>query len=601
MKLKGNLLRRIGLGLILLGGISFNSIGQNLDTINLQLKWKHQFQFAGYYVAFEKGFYEDKGLYVNIIEAEENTDVIADVMEGKADIGIATSDILIARNKGLPLVVIANIFQHSPYVFLSISHDEGDNIHDLSGKSIMLENHAEELLAYLKTEQIDIDNINFIPHSYSPKELIAGVVFAISAYLTDEPFRLLEQNISYNTFNPRSSGIDFYGDLLFTTEPMVSEQTQVVNKFLKATQKGWDYALRNKEEVIRVIYQKYSQRHSLDHLRFEAEKTERLIMPEVIEIGYINPDRWNRIGEIYADLGMLPVDFSTNGFLYTNNEKPNLTKFYLIILGVLILSFVIMLIAIRFYRLNHKLSVESLERQRLMEEVSAASKFKDRLFSIISHDLKGPIGTLNEFMEILTDEDEDLSEAQQKQVLLKFKGSLSNTYEMLQTLLLWALSQKDEQQFNSQENHMLKLIEKNINLVSVKAENKNIGFEILCEEDKAFLFDADMMDIVVRNLISNSVKYSNENSTVTIQLKISTSELSFSITDKGTGIAEKDLSRLFDFEQQMNSMPGTKGEKGSGLGLVLCKEFIDKHKGRIWANSTIGKGSSFNFTIPSEL
>ncbi len=584
--------------IVSLGLICQIAVGNRLDTINLQLKWKHQFQFAGNYAAKELGYYSDQGLYVNIIEAKDNTDVISSVIDGKADVGIATSDIIIARNNGVPLVVIANIFQHSPYVFITLSNDEGDNIHDLSGKSIMLENHAEELLAYLKTEQIDIDEITFLPHSYAPDELIAGDVFAISAYLTDEPFRLLEQNIDYNTYNPRSSGIDFYGDLLFTTEKTILEKPDVIQRFIAATAEGWEYALNNQEELISLIYNKYSTRHSIEHLRFEAQKTERLIMPDVVEIGYINPKRWKRIGEIYSELGMLPSNFNTTGFLYTSEETPNLTRFYLIIVSILALSAIITIIALRFYRLNKKLKTESVQRQVLMDEVSSANRYRGRLLSIISHDLKGPIGTLNSFLEILISDEYKLSPEKQNDVLVKFKDALANTYEMMNMLLLWALNQKDNQSLIIQKNSVFKIIEKNLELLSTKADRKGIIFEISCNQEDSFYFDSNMISIVVRNLIDNAVKYSYENSVIRIKVDINDEELHFSIEDSGMGIENQYLTILFDFENSTLSSPGTKGEKGTGLGLVLCKEFIDKHNGKIWAESQVGQGSTFFFSIP---
>ena len=280
------------------------------DTIILQLKWKHQFQFAGYYAAIEKGYYSKAGLTVKLVEAESGNESIHSVVKGEAQYGIAASDLLLSRNADIPVVLLANIFQHSPHIFLVLNHDKLDNIHDLAGKSIMLEQHADELLAYLRAEQISTKGINFIPHTFTPDPLINGGVYAISAYSTDEPYLLKNSGIEYSIFNPRAGGIDFYGDVLFTSENEIKKYPERVKAFLDASLIGWKYALENENEIIDLIYNKYSKRHTKEHLQFEAEQMKRLIMPEVVEIGYVNPNRWQRIGEIYADLSMLPDDFS---------------------------------------------------------------------------------------------------------------------------------------------------------------------------------------------------------------------------------------------------------------------------------------------------
>ena len=339
-------------------GIRSNPI-QELDTIRLQLKWKHQFQFAGYYAAIEKGYYKNKGLYVEIIEAHEEDEPISCVLHGKAQYGVASSNIILARNSGFPVVLLANIFQHSPHIFLSLTRDGNDNIHDLAGKTIMLEKQTAELLAYMTMEQIPLENISFINHTFSPQSLINQEAFAMSAYSTDEPFLLVEAGEEFNIFNPRSSGIDFYGDNLFTSEDEIENHPQRVKDFLEATLKGWDYALKNEDKIIDLILENYSTRHSRAHLEFEAEQTKRLIMPNVIEIGYINRERWRRIGEIYAELGMLPREFSMDGLIYERNPKPSNEKTYIVFTIIISITFIISLIAIRFYTLSNKLKDES--------------------------------------------------------------------------------------------------------------------------------------------------------------------------------------------------------------------------------------------------
>jgi len=183
---------------------------KDLGAVTLRLKWKHQFQFAGYYAALEKGFYRKAGLDVKILEAEEGLESVAQVMKGEADFGVAMSDLILHRAKGQPVVALASIFQHSPLIILTSKTSKIENIHGLKGKRIALEGHAAELLAYLESEELPLEHLEIVPHGFSVSKLISGEADAISAYSTDEPFVLLNQGIQYNAFSPLAGGIDFY-------------------------------------------------------------------------------------------------------------------------------------------------------------------------------------------------------------------------------------------------------------------------------------------------------------------------------------------------------------------------------------------------------
>jgi len=188
----------------------------NLELVTLQLKWTHSFQFAGYYAAKEKGYYKDVGLDVKFIEADSSINVVENVLDAKVQYGVGTSSLLLSRAKGESVVALAVIFQHSPYEIFTSS--EIHSLSDLIGKTVMIESDADELFAYLKKENIALDKIKLIPHSFNGKDLIAGKIKAMSGYLTNDPYFLNDGNFTYHSFSPRSVGIDFYGDNLFTSE-----------------------------------------------------------------------------------------------------------------------------------------------------------------------------------------------------------------------------------------------------------------------------------------------------------------------------------------------------------------------------------------------
>jgi ABC-type nitrate/sulfonate/bicarbonate transport system substrate-binding protein len=194
---------------------------QALETVNLQFKWSHAFQFAGYYAALEQGYYREAGLDVRLLEAGPGIDALESVLSGQAQYGVGTSSLLLARAAGKPVVVLAVVFQHSPLVLVArqdLATPGTQGIHDLVGKRVMIEPQSDELFAYLKQEGIGLDRLVQVPHSFEPEDLIAGRVDAMSAYVTNEPYYLEASGLAYQTYTPRSAGIDFYGDNLFTTE-----------------------------------------------------------------------------------------------------------------------------------------------------------------------------------------------------------------------------------------------------------------------------------------------------------------------------------------------------------------------------------------------
>lgn len=289
---------------------------QALDSVTLQLKWRHQFQFAGYYAALEKGYYRDAGLDVKLVEAAPATNVVEEVVAGRAQFGVGTSELLLARRQA-PVVALAVIYQHSPMILLA-REDKIGNLHQLAGRDVMLEAHSEEILAYLRNEGLPPEKLRFLPHSQSVGDLIEGRVTAMSAYSTTEPYQLRRAGLRTMEFSPRAGGIDFYGDNLFTSQQELKRHPERVRAFRAASLRGWEYAMKNPEEIIALILARYnSQGLDRDFLAFEAERTAQLMQAELIEIGHMNPGRWQHIADTYAGLdmqaeGKLPADFLYN-------------------------------------------------------------------------------------------------------------------------------------------------------------------------------------------------------------------------------------------------------------------------------------------------
>ena len=342
----------------------FCSTAYALENVTLQLKWTHAFQFAGYYAAQEQGYYRDAGLAVTIREALPAVDPVQEVIEGNAEFAVGTSSLLLERKAGKPVVALAVIFQHSPYVLIA---RQTQNIHDLADKQLMLEPQANELLAYLKREGIPLERISRVEHSYDPQDLIDGKIDAISAYTINQPYYLDRANFSYQTYTPRSAGIDFYGDNLFTSEKELKEHPDRVKAFRTASLRGWQYAMEHPEEVTSLILAKYTQKHPRQYLLYQAKQMTTLIHPELIEIGYMNPGRWQHIADTYAEIGMLPKDFPLDNFLYSPGFKLNTSILYRGLIFTLLLIALISAVAWYIYRINRKLA-RSITTGKLAEQ-----------------------------------------------------------------------------------------------------------------------------------------------------------------------------------------------------------------------------------------
>lgn len=317
----------------------FTSLAWSMESVTLKLKWSHSFQFAGYYAAQARGYYRDAGLHVQFSEGKPGDDTVSEVMSGRAQFGTGSSSLLLNRKAHAPVVVLAVIFQHSPYVLIANPANGIKNIHDLAGKRIMVEPMAEELEAYLQREGISAEDYQTFPLSHDIRDFINNRTDAIYAYSSVQPYYLDRAGFEYRIFSPRAAGIDFYGDNLFTSEYFLRQHPDQVKAFREASLKGWSYAMAHPDEIIELILSEYSLEQPREKLAFEARKMRELIQPDHVDIGYMYPGRWQHIASVYSELGMLPADFSLEGFLYDPNPKTDLTWLYstlLVSLGVVI-------------------------------------------------------------------------------------------------------------------------------------------------------------------------------------------------------------------------------------------------------------------------
>ena len=349
------------------------TISGNATPVRLQLKWRHQFQFAGFYTALEKGYYREAGFDVRIIPATPGTDPVETVLKGGAEFGVASSELVLRYAKGDPVVVLASIFQHSPLA-LFVRRDAGiDTVHDLAGHKVALAPWETEIFAYLQREQVPVDRLQLMQHDYSVDTLLQGRVDALAGYETDETYYLQQSGGQYRQFTPRSSGVDFYGDTLFTTRAMVTKHPEWAQAFRAASLRGWEYALAHQEEIAALIHAKYAPDLPVEKLRFEAERMMPLVRSDLVELGHTHIGRWQHIFDVYRELGLVPggADIDIRELIYQPPQPTDLRWLLWALAAVALILAVVVWIARRFYHFNSRLRQQLEENQRLQEELRA--------------------------------------------------------------------------------------------------------------------------------------------------------------------------------------------------------------------------------------
>src|SRR6202047_3855058 len=276
-----------------------------LDQVSMQLKWTHQFQFAGYYAALQQGFYRAAGLDVTIREGGPGIDVAETVASGNADFGVCNANVLREWTVGRRLIVLAAIVQRSPAVVLVARRADINSVSDLRGRTLMDTPGSDEIAAMLKREGVDYEALPRVAHQGNPRDLLAGRADAMVAYSTNELFVLEQLGAAYRTFSPGDYGIDFYGDNLCTSEAEVKAHPARVAAFRAASLKGWAYALAHKEATVDLILRSYSTKKSRDALLFEAARTDMLVRRGPGRIGHQEAAHWRNIAATYHKHGML--------------------------------------------------------------------------------------------------------------------------------------------------------------------------------------------------------------------------------------------------------------------------------------------------------
>ncbi|MEG0009080.1 MAG: ABC transporter substrate-binding protein [Aeromonas sp.] len=352
--------------------LASDQAGSSPDQVVLQLRWLHQPQFVGYHMAKAKGFYADVGLDVEIRPGGKGISPVQEVLAGRADFGVGNTEVLTSYANGQPLLALASVYQHSPSIFLARRDSGILTVADMRGKRIMMfPGHQDaELLATLYYQGLHERELIPVPTSVNIDDLITGKIDIFNAYLSNEPFYLEERGVAVSVINPRNYGIDFYSDILFTTQAEDQLNPDRVARFRAASLKGWRYALSHPAEAIALLRREYGVQRSQAHMEYELQMSKEMIQPLYVEIGYMNPDRFAHIMAQLTEIGLIPRPTPLTHFLYQVPSQQWIfwRPWFLLSLGV---GALILLLSIYLFisnkRLNREVALRKLREQEILQ------------------------------------------------------------------------------------------------------------------------------------------------------------------------------------------------------------------------------------------
>jgi signal transduction histidine kinase len=246
---------------------------------------------------------------------------------------------------------------------------------------------------------------------------------------------------------------------------------------------------------------------------------------------------------------------------------------------------------------NRKLNEFNKQLQDSREELKRLNNTKDKFFSIISHDLKSPLNSVSGMLNLMRNHSESVDEKDRRMLMDRLYKSVNDLSELTNNLLQWALTQMGKTDFNPQILNLYETIEDHLDMFHESADQKEITFENDISQDHLIYADKNMLSFIVRNILNNSIKFTNTGGKITCTSEELDKAITFTITDTGVGMNEATIQKVLNKEEYYTSI-GTNNEKGTGLGLALCKEFMDLHSGELTVKSKMGEGTAFTFRFP---
>jgi signal transduction histidine kinase/CheY-like chemotaxis protein len=604
---------------------SFAAAKETLRPVSLQLNWKHQSQFAGYYMAIEKGFYSEAGIELTLVEKNINNNDVQPVLDKVATFGISNSSILIPILNGEPLVIVSAIYQHNPLAFIVKKGSEISSPYQFKDKKIALRSVQDQASLYAMLAKLKIDNLDYEivrPTTFNKLMLGDGLVDVSAGNLTSLPFLYERSDVQIVSIKPSNYGIDSYGDLIFTTVETMNNDPELVEKFITASIKGWNYALDNPAESVAHIHANYKTELTKEALRFELNKIEELINRQVMPIGSMYPQRFEKIADTYKELGLVDArstlnKYLINDFVSKKEKLSNKQRFQvLVVVGMLLIISILLVInnkvlasrvRKRTLDLDEKLALiknQNEELEKAKENAEQAVRVKTRFLSNMSHEIRTPLFGITALTELL--DTDELHEKQRKYVTLLRRtthhlGGIVNDILDYSKITGGMLSIKC---LPFSIRSLLADIGKQYELL---AAEKNISFEIQInpEAPDELMGDPQRIKQIIQNLCSNAIKFTVKGGVI-VSIRITPNKendkynITFKIKDSGIGISEAKQQRLFNAFEQLES-DDNRNFEGSGLGLSITYQLCQLMNANIKIESTLNKGTLVSIAMAIDI
>jgi len=583
---------------IVIIGIYFTSLYAKeveLEHISVQLQWKHQFEFAGFYAAIEKGFYKEVGLDVELIEFQSGTSIVDTVLSGEATYGLGYSSIILDYYHNKPIVMMANFFKQSPLVLLVQKNIKRPS--DLKNKTIMgLSDSIDEITLQSMLHKFGIRNNDYknVSSNFKMDNFINKKVDAMTAFISNETYILDSLGVEYNIFNPTVYGLEYYDNNLFTTKKEVQNNPKRAKDFTKASIRGWKYALANKEEIVEIILEKYNtQNKSKEALVFEARQLEDLILPSVYPVGMIEKTRLEAMIETFKQEGFIDKHSYKNldQFIFMDNQHI-LSKWYIVnyikyIYNHWVWQFVAVFGIILLFVLYRNYIVKKLNKDlhRKIQEGISKIQEKDRLLfhqnklasmgemmENIAHQWRQPLSQINSTVLLLDTilEEKNLKDSEVEEKLSEIE---SLTLYMSNTI-------NDFKEFYEPDKEKIifelhQIVNDSLLILSESLKTNNIN--VVLEIESLMKVNAypnelkQVLIVLLNNAMDVLMQRKIEMAKITIEIQNDSKFIYLRLIDNAGGIEKNHIDRVFEpyYTTKHKS-------QGTGLGLYIAKLIIEE-------------------------
>ncbi|MFY9083737.1 ABC transporter substrate-binding protein [Aliarcobacter cryaerophilus] len=604
----------LNLKLLFLGiFLNIDLYSKDLTKVTIQLSWFDQFQFAGYYMAKEQGFYKDAGLDVQILPFSLGMNIPKMVNDGDVDFAIGRENLILEKAKYPKIIALAAIFQATPLVLLTTKDSGIDTFKKFENKKLMRtkdDGSEVSLKAMLSASKIDLKSITQVEHSHNIYDLIEKRVDIISAYTSKAPYILQKEQIKYNIFYPKDYGFDMYSDFLITNIDKYNNDYNIVEKFKKVSLKGWEYAYNNIEKSVDIIFEKYNtQNISKDELIFEANELKKLSYLKNNKLGDIKQEKVQRIYDLYNVMGYINSEFKIDNFigydkksrlekwLYSKFEEHfNLSFLWKLILIIFIITAIFVyrqyfiiklnkrlknLVNIKTNRLkimNKKLATrikKELDKHQEKDRILAQQQkmvAMGQMIENIAHQWRQPLSVistsasglkLKKQLNIL----EDVELIKSIEQIVDTAKYLSDTIDDFRYFFK---PQKDKTKFS-----LVKNIEKSLSFLETTLKENSIEVKFDYEDIDITAYETELMQVFI-NIISNSkdafIEKKIKDRVIFISIKNFPNRILIEIKDNAGGVEDDILYKVFE------PYFTTKHQySGTGIGLYMSNQIIKTH------------------------